>query len=294
VSLGFYDFLKALDVEAAREYAYEKLGSRRDDVQDRVTESEPLVPKLGELPEDIFVTLDKCSPIDPVARYVRSRSIPRVTWGRLRAVPDFSRVVEYLPAYKGRIPNAKPRLALPCRDVLNNVTALVCRSVDGSEPRYVMLKVDEAEPVVFGLECVRYDRPVIVVEGPVDSLFLPNAVAVAGTDLPRIGKYLSAGGCYLVFDNQPRNREVIEAMRRAGEQGYRVCVWPDDTPGKDVNDMIKGGWTVDKIVGIIRDQSFTGLRLETEIAAWRKIGTSGSSGSRAASPFTRSGASRDD
>jgi hypothetical protein len=150
------------------------------------------------------------------------------------------------------------------------LVALVCRAVGNDEPRYMNISINE-EPAIFGIETVRFDQPVIVVEGPIDSLFLPNCVAVGGSDLQRIGKVLVPEGCVLVYDNQPRNKEVVKTMLRAANQGFRVMVWPEDTPGKDINEMIDGGWSIDKITSLIEERTFTGLRLQTEIAQWKKV-----------------------
>ena len=49
--------------------------------------------------------------------------------------------------------------------------------------RYITIMLDEDSPKVFGLDRVNETEPIYIVEGPFDSLFLDNSIAMAGVTL---------------------------------------------------------------------------------------------------------------
>ena len=109
--------------------------------------------------------------------------------------------------------------------------------------------------------CIR-DR-----EGPIDSMFLPNCLAVAGGDLQSIK--FDKEQCILVFDNEPRNKEIIKKMRSMGELGYKVCVWPETIKEKDINDMVLN--QIPDIIDVINNNTMQGLSLNLAINNWSKV-----------------------
>lgn len=124
---------------------------------------------------------------------------------------------------------------------------------------------------VFGLERLNKDSPVIVVEGVIDSLFLPNCVAICGGDINDFFKSLSEK-VYVVLDNEPRSRDTIKRMEKAISDGFTVVIWGIDTRFKDINDMIaKGGMSVRDIIKHIANNSLSGTRARTKLAFWKKI-----------------------
>ena len=54
------------------------------------------------------------------------------------------------------------------------------RAIRDESLRYILVKIEEDSPTVFGLDSVDLEKEVFVVEGPIDSLFLPNSIACAG------------------------------------------------------------------------------------------------------------------
>ena len=106
-------------------------------------------------------------------------------------------------------------------------------------------------------------KTVYVTEGPIDSLFLPNSIAVGGSDLKRV---LDNGYNFVfVFDNEPRNKELLKIMDSMID--YKMVVWPKNIYEKDINDMILKDR---EILDIIDNNTFSGLRLKMALSAWRK------------------------
>jgi hypothetical protein len=109
-----------------------------------------------------------------------------------------------------------------------------------------------------------------VVEGPIDSLFLPNAVAVSGAsfDTPTIRKLLT--NATIVMDNEPRNKEIVKQLDKYINVGYTVCMFPETSQEKDINDMVLSGKTPDEILQIINTNTFQGIEAKLKFANWRK------------------------
>ena len=119
--------------------------------------------------------------------------------------------------------------------------------------------------LIYGQERINTKKTKYCVEGPLDSLFLPNCMAMAGIkfntfDLETI----------IVLDNEKRNKEIIHSIEKFITNGYKVCIWPDDVEGKDINDMIMRGMTSEEILGIIDSNIYSGLEANFALSRWRK------------------------
>ena len=115
-------------------------------------------------------------------------------------------------------------------------------------------------------------KDVIVVEGPIDSMFLPNAIALAGGDNADINRVVSKDKAIFVFDNEPRNPDTIRRIEKAIDAGYQVSFFPDNIQSKDVNDMVtKENFTIEEISGIIYRNAVSGLAAKLKLATWRKV-----------------------
>jgi hypothetical protein len=136
--------------------------------------------------------------------------------------------------------------------------------------RYITLKKSEESTKVFGLDRVDRSRTTLVVEGPIDSLFLPNCVATADADL------LSAGfGDIFIHDFEPRNREIMKRLKRSIEAGKRVVIPPDNFPHKDINDLVKdGGQSPRQIVEFIGKYCYSGLAARMRFSQYCRLDSS--------------------
>ena len=108
-------------------------------------------------------------------------------------------------------------------------------------------------PLIYNLNNVDTSKTIYVTEeGAIDSLFLPNSIAVGGSDFKKIDSRLKENAI-LVYDNEPRNLEIIKKIDGVIDDGWKVCIWNDKriTEFKDINDMIMGGLSQNEIVEII-------------------------------------------
>ena len=100
-------------------------------------------------------------------------------------------------------------------------------------------------------------------------MFLDNSVAVGSSDLNAVSKVLDRNNVVLVFDNQPRNKQLIDTMVSAASDQYKVVVWPSSVQQKDINEMVLNG--VDNVKEIIDNNTVHGLALSVRINQWKKL-----------------------
>jgi transcription elongation factor Elf1 len=161
-----------------------------------------------------------------------------------------------------------PRMIIPFRNSKGEVFAYQGRAFGKEKPKYITIILDEDEQKIFGMDRVDWSNDVMVVEGPIDSLFLENGIAVAQSDL-RLPKYKEK--VVLVPDNEPRNAQVCAQLERCIEDGYRVVIWPDYIKQKDINDMFLSGISLVEIRKVIHSNTFQDLEAKVNYQNWKRI-----------------------
>jgi hypothetical protein len=165
-----------------------------------------------------------------------SRKIPSNVQYKLYFCPKFKEWVNsFLPDKFPDIEKDESRLILPFIDRDKNFFGCTGRSLSKtSSIRYITILSDENKPKVFGLDSVNFDKTVYVFEGPIDSMFIPNSIAMCGSDLSA-ELSIDKNRCIVVFDNEPRSPQTVKKIDKYIEFGYKVCFWPERIKGKDVN-----------------------------------------------------------
>ena len=125
--------------------------------------------------------------------------------------------------------------------------------------------------MVFGLDRVDLSKPVRMVEGPLDSMFLSNCLASGDSSLHQSVKNIKSNNITLIYDNEPRNKEITKLMQEAIALGHNVVIWPDTVEGKDINEMVLNGLSPDEIEDIISSNTFKGIKAQTEFIFWKKV-----------------------
>jgi DNA-binding MurR/RpiR family transcriptional regulator len=74
-----------------------------------------------------------------------------------------------------------------------------------------------------------------------------------------------------VFDNEPRNKEIVGLIEKRISNGYKVVIFPDYIEEKDINDMVIAGRDPEEIQSIISNNVFNGLNAKMRLSEWRKI-----------------------
>ena len=160
-------------------------------------------------------------------------------------------------------------MIIPFFDSTGKLFAFQGRSFGNEQPKYLTIKIDDSKQKIFGLERINFQQHIHIVEGPIDSLFIDNCLAAGGADL-RITNVQPNNITY-IFDNEPRNKEIVDRMSKLIEQGYNIVIWPDDIQLKDVNDMIISGLKKEKISDIISNNTYSKLSALTQLNYWKKV-----------------------
>ena len=167
------------------------------------------------------------------------------------------------------------RLVNPFFDKDKQLITFQGRAFINTQLRYITIKMDEESSKIFGLERLDIKKKFYIVEGPFDSMFLPNCLAMAGSDVSFRGnddikEAMDNHKGTIIFDNEPRNKEIITRMEKVIDKGWNICIWPDSVACKDINDMIMTSINETKILEIINKNTFKNLHAKTHLAQWRK------------------------
>ena len=229
----------------------------------------------GDYFEDVLGAqrLDRIPANHNVFLFTNKRRIPKSANDRLYFVHDDKNLEKVDKKYHGRIRGNQARLILPFFDRKGKPVGLAARAINPAATiRYLAFRLDETVPMIFGLEHLKRNsrEPILVVEGPIDSLFLPNCIAVAGADFAKLEDAVRTDKCILVFDNEPRNKEIVKRMAKMIDAGYKICIWPETVKEKDINDMILAGKSQDEIVKTINTNTHSGLAATATLNKWKR------------------------
>ena len=211
----------------------------------------------------------------PARRYVVGRKIPNRYHAKLFYAPKFKTWTNKLKPNKfdpEKIGKDEPRLLIPFVDQNGNLFGYQGRAFGDTEPRYITIILDELKPRVYGLDAVDLKKHVNIVEGPIDSMFVTNCLAMGGSHLDKTVSSLGLQpqNVTIIYDNEPRNKEIVAAIEKAINNGYNVCIWPDNHEYKDINDMIKDGYTTDMIDTMIKNSTYRDLLAKMRLQQWKK------------------------
>jgi hypothetical protein len=204
--------------------------------------------------------------------YVLSRKIPERIFSQLYYAADFKEFVTELGIDKDGLIDKDQRLVIPFYNEEKELIAFQGRALGESKIRYITVKVKEDAPKLYGMDRINKDEMVYVTEGPIDSMFLENAIATADSHLEFATKFLDKSKVTLVFDNEPRNKDICKQIDQAIDNHCNVVIWPDMMEEyKDINDMILNGFSPDEIQDIISKHTYVNLRAKAEFINWKKV-----------------------
>ena len=203
--------------------------------------------------------------------YYEGRKIPQHFMNKIFYAEDFKDwALSVCQIDYSNLMSKEPRLVIPFFDKDNQLIGAQGRALQDSKIRYVTVKVHENSPKVFGLERWNSDQHTYLVEGPIDSLFLPNCLAMAGADMSDLS-ILNKDKTTLIFDNEPRNFQICRSMMKSLQDGWKVVVWPKSITCKDINDMVLTSIKDTGLVEIINRNTYSGQRGEWEVHSWKKV-----------------------
>jgi hypothetical protein len=238
----------------------------------QVPKATTAVPKTAVKPSSktIFTTLPTVTqlPVENEAyTYALSRKLPMATREMYYAekfVDWTKRHTDKFAKWRGK---DHSRIIFPFRNRRGKIIGYTARALNGEEPKYYRIFTDESEDErFFGIDKLDESKQVFVVEGEVDSMMLPNAIA---TSNGKLTTYDNKNAIYIP-DADKRNPQIVKGIETMINKGYRVCLLPDDIAGKDLNDFVRNGMSKLQLLKMIRDNTLVGLKAKLKFNNWRK------------------------
>ena len=259
-SSSFNNFLKKLDTTLHKQYTLEKFKDGHTG-KNFVVET----PKF-DFKKPVFkskIDLPKASSNPFAAEYLRSRKID----------PDkfyyADKFMEWTNTQKqtfDTINKDEARIVIPMYDKDKNLIGFQGRALGKSFTKYITVMLDEESPKIYGLDTIDEKLPIYLVEGPFDSTFINNSLALCGSDGDL--RCLEGSSIIFVYDNEPRNKEIVRRIGNTIDRGYKVTIWPSGVIEKDINDMVIAGHNVQKMLEL---NTYSGLEAKIKFNNWKKI-----------------------
>ena len=260
-SLSFNNFLKQIDSTLHKQYVMEKFkeghaGGRNFVVEEpKFDFKKPVFRKKLDLPRASEVLIAK--------EYLEKRKLDP---SKFFFTNKFKQWTNTHKKTFDNITRDESRIVIPLYDVKNNLIGFQGRSLVPNSVKYITVMINEEAPKIYGLDKVKTEKPIYILEGPFDSTLVENSVAMCGSDLD----IRTFGWCnYIwVFDNEPRNREIVERISKTINRGDQVVIWPSNIEEKDVNDMVLYGHNV---MDVLQSNTYSGLKAKIKFNYWKKV-----------------------
>ena len=198
-------------------------------------------------------------------KYILDRGIPENKLDRLYYCPNFKEWTNTQKQTFSDTTNDEERIIIPLNDTDGNLIGFQGRSLSpNAKMRYITVMLDEDAPKLYGLDSINKNETIYIVEGPLDSLFLENAVAMCGSDVDI--RSFGWSDYIWVYDNEPRSRQITDKISKSIDAGDAVVIWPRSIKEKDLNDMVTSGINVKNV---IQSNVYQGLKAKLQLSNWK-------------------------
>ena len=258
-SMSLNSFLKTMDTILYKQYTLEKF--KEGHTGKNFVADEPKF--VFEKP--IFkskIILPLCDEVESSRTYLQKR---RIDPKKFYYAQNFK---EFCNSYKKVFSETtfdEPRIIIPLYQE-KSLIGFQGRSLGNSPNKYITVMLDEEAPKIYGLETIDTKLPIYVVEGPFDSTFIDNSVALCGSDGDV--RCLEGSDIIFVYDNEPRNREIVKRIGQCIDRNQRVVIWPTNIIEKDINDMVLAGHN---ITDVLKLNTYSGLQAKVKFNNWKRI-----------------------
>lgn len=271
---SFDNFLKNIDINLFKQYKLERFkesnkSTIRSSVEPlRQTEPTEVIDTKVGLQSILELTTEH-----PARKYIESRKIPEKFWTDIYYCPEWWKYVNEKCNLDKEIISDHERIIFPIRNHLGYMVAFQGRSINNTEKqRYITIKITEDAIKLFGQDRVNNNKPVFILEGPIDSFFIDNGVALCGSDIDlNICPYF--GNRVFILDREPRNRAIVSKYYKLIDKGEKIVSWLHSPwKEKDINDIIlNNNVSIEQVNSWIKDHIVSGLKAKLEMDQWKKI-----------------------
>jgi ssDNA-binding Zn-finger/Zn-ribbon topoisomerase 1 len=259
-SLSFNNFLKQIDPTLHKQYTMEKFKSGHTG-KNFVVDEPKFDFKKPSFKKDL--DLPKASEVPAARKYLEKRKLDST---QFYYASEFMKWVNTQKKTFDTIRRDESRIIIPMYDTERNLIGFQGRSLVPNSVKYITVMLDEEAPKVYGLDKINKGETVYVVEGPFDSTFVSNSVAMCGSDSSLA--CLEGSSIVYVYDNEPRNKEIVGKIEKCINRGERVIIWPLGIEQKDINDMVLVGHD---IMSMLQSNIYSNLEAKIKFNNWKKV-----------------------
>jgi predicted RNA-binding Zn-ribbon protein involved in translation (DUF1610 family) len=259
INISFNNFLKQVDSNLHKQYTFEKFKEGHSGKNFPTEE-----PKFNfEKPKfQTKINLSKASENVNAKKYLESRNLNPY---KFYYTEKFKSWVNSIKHTFDDLKYDEPRIIIPLF-YKKELIGFQGRALGSSKIKYITIMLDDDAPKIYGLDEIQKDKTVYITEGPFDSTFICNSIALCGAD-GDVSKWGISNPVW-IYDNEPRNAEIHSRIERCINNGERVVIWPSTIEEKDLNDMVLSGLNVQNV---IESNTYSGLEAKLKFTTWKKI-----------------------
>ena len=260
-SLSLNNFLKQIDSTLHKQYTLEKFKEGHAGGRNFVVEE----PKF-EFKQPIFrkgLDLPKASDVTVAKEYLEKRKLDP---SKFYFTNKFKQWTNTQKKTFDTIGRDESRVIIPMYDENRDLIGFQGRSLGPNSVKYITVMINDDAPKIYGLDTIETEKPIYILEGPFDSTLVENSVAMCGSDID-IGSFGWSDYIW-VFDNEPRNREIVNRISKTIDRGDKIVIWPSIVTEKDVNDMTMSGHNVKNLLEL---NTYSGLEAKLKFTTWKKV-----------------------
>ena len=259
-SMSLNNFIKTLDSTLYKQYTMEKFKEGHTGKNFVVDE-----PKF-EFKKPVFkksINLPKASSNPIAKRYLENRKIDPDKFYYADRFKSWTNTQKKTFDTIGR---DEPRIIIPMYDETKNLIGFQGRALNQSPNKYITIMIQDDVPKIYGIETIDKTSTVYVTEGPFDSTFICNSIAMCGSDVDISN--CGIDNVVWIYDNEPRNKEIVNRIRDTIDRGDSIVIWPSNVTEKDINDMVLSGHN---IMSVLKSNTYQGLEAKIKFNNWKKI-----------------------
>ncbi len=275
LSQSLWSFINHENAELFLEYKLEKFKAKAITTFHKEDESDrpKVIQQITANNDNDIIFCDSLPDSHPVKQFVKKRKIPDYYYSRLGFVTDFNAFAsKYNPVFKEKH-KRYPRLIIPFYNTDDAIVGFSCRAFGPESPKYIKLKLNEDDTLIYGLWKVDTSRDIFATEGQFDSMFLDNSIAVGGADYDSEFLRKHKDKIIVVPDSDyKRNRHVYGQLEKIIDAGFRVALLPESIQHKDINEcIVDGNFTPESLTKILSENVFSGAAAKVELIFRRRF-----------------------
>jgi len=261
-SMSFNNFLKKLDPTLHKQYQMEKFKEGHAG-KNFSTPAPKLEFKKPTFKRKAKIRLPKASENSAAKEYLEKRNLDP---DKFFYAEEFKKWANTLTKAFDSTKFDDSRIIIPLYTFDGELFGFQGRALGPSKVKYITIMLDDSQPKVYGLDTIDKSKTVYVVEGPFDSTFVDNAIAMCGADVSLDS--LDIKDLVYVYDNEPRNKEICQRIEKVIDRGDQLVIFPSRVNEKDINDMVLAGHDVQSM---LESNTYKALTAKIKFNEWKRL-----------------------